>query len=397
MAYLCRYSRNPLRLSASGIKMNSYFTELLEDGVPDSVPANGFDFLDLFDEYVASTQKTWAHDRTLSVGASEAFGCIRKNWFTKNGVERDPEYQESWGAMRRGDLIENHHVVPALIEGLRRRGMDLILAGEDQNTIVDDRSSATLDGLIVGAPRDLLANYGVPDIKSDSVVCEMKSFDPRINLSEEKAIHRGQAQMQMGLIRETTEHRPHYAVVLYVNASWLDDIRPFVVEWDERIYRIGRERNDLTFTVTDPGQLAPEGKLDGSCTYCPFTRACASVSVNRVPPKRKPLGKKEVDTQDSGLIEELDQLVHEAKALSKRKKEIERDEAAAREKVQQALIRANESRAVGRDWKVSYTTVAGRKTLSRLKMEEAGLDPADFEEEGAGYEKLTITVGGAEE
>jgi hypothetical protein len=379
----------------------SYFESLLKDGVPDTIPSDGFTFEDLFDEYVASTQKTWKHDRRTSVGASEAFGCIRKTWLSKRGAEKgyekDKTYKEAWGAMRRGDLIENYHVVPAVEAGLARRGLTLILAGTGQDTILDGNTSATLDGLIIdptGAklPRDFLAYYGIPDIDEDSVVLEMKSFDPRINITEEKAIHRGQTQMQMGLIRETTEYKPRYAVVLYVNASWLDDIRPYVVEFDDNVYNIGRERNEKVFSIDDPAKFGAEGKLDGMCDYCPFTQACAKISTERVPASRKALGKKEVDAQDQSLVTELDSVVADIAALKKEKKDVERRLEEANENARQILIESNESRAVGNGWKVSYTTVAGRKTLSADKLIEAGLNPHDYMEQGAGYEKLTVTL-----
>ena len=383
----------------------TYFEELMELGVPATLPADGFTFEDLFDEfYVNDCQKTWSHDRAKSVGASEAFGCMRKSWFGKRGkefgFEKDPDYKESWGAVRRGDIIENYQIVPAVRKGLERRGLNLIMEGDDQETIVDGVSSATLDGLIIdpsGAllPRDFLSYYGVdPEVfgDQDSVVLEMKSFDPRINIAQEKAIHRGQTQMQMGLIRETTKYKPNYAVVLYVNASWLDDIRPFVIEYDEAVYQIGRERAEKVFTVEDPALLMAEGKLDGMCAYCPFQRSCADVSVKRVPEKRKALTKKEVEAQDQSLVEELDALVRDLEMRKKDKKAIEREVEEMNEAIRQKLIEANESRAVGQGWKASYTTIAGRKTISKAKLEEAGLDPEDFMEQGAGYEKLTVTV-----
>ncbi|UVD36517.1 exonuclease [Rhodobacter phage RcXuper] len=378
----------------------TYFEELLQYGVPETLPKEGFTFEDLFDEFVAGSQKTWKHDRSASVGASEAFGCIRKSWFGKRGKDfgftKDPEYHESWGAVRRGDLLENYHVVPAVRSGLKRRGLELIMEGENQDTIIDGVSSATLDGLIIdptGAklPKDFLAFYGIPEIDEDSVVLEMKSFDPRIAIAQEKAIHRGQTQMQMGLIRETSKYKPRYAVVLYVNASWIDDIRPFVVEYDESVYQIGRARARKVFEIDDPAMLGAEGKLDGMCDYCPFQRACAEVSVKRVPASRKALTKKEIEAQDNSLVEEISDLAVELRDLKLQKKELERKIEEHNEGIRQKLIMANESRAVGQGWKASYTVVAGRKTLSKAKMEEAGLNPEDFMEEGAGYEKLTVT------
>ena len=38
----------------------------------------------IFDSYYESRQKTWAHDRSKTVGASEVFGCVRKGWFEKH-------------------------------------------------------------------------------------------------------------------------------------------------------------------------------------------------------------------------------------------------------------------------------------------------------------------------
>jgi hypothetical protein len=72
------------------------------------------DFAEAFHTFVGANQKTWAHDRTKSVGASEAFGCLRKAWFSKHETPKDPEYKESWGALQRGDLIEQHFAEPAV-------------------------------------------------------------------------------------------------------------------------------------------------------------------------------------------------------------------------------------------------------------------------------------------
>ena len=136
----------------------TYYEDLLKDGVPEAISPEGFAFEDLYDEHIANNQKTWPQDRRLTVGASEVFSCIRKTWFTKrghlHGVVKDSEYTESYGATERGNIIENNYIVPAMVKGLQRRGMDLIMAGEGQDTIFDGIHSATLDGLIINAPKD---------------------------------------------------------------------------------------------------------------------------------------------------------------------------------------------------------------------------------------------------
>lgn len=383
----------------------SYYTELMAEGVPATIPADGFTFEDCFDEYVASKQKTWKYDRNLMVGASECFGCIRKTWFGKRGKEFDygvdADHEENWGAMRRGDIMENHLIVPAIREGLERRGMALIMEGDDQETIRDGYNSATLDGLVVPTdpalggklPKDFLEYYGFEgDLDADSVVLEMKSFDPRIEIKQAKAIHHGQTQMQMGLVRETTEYKPEYAIVIYVNASWYDDIRPFLVEYSETEYLIGRERNEKVFEVDDPALFAPEGKLDGDCKYCKYTDACSIVSTGRVPEKRDALKAKEVDGQDKDMLERMDVLVQNQAALKAVEKQTKRELEEANEAIRQELINAGTSRAVGEDWKVFYSAQAGAKRLSTALMIEAGLDPDDYKEQGNGFEKLTVTT-----
>jgi hypothetical protein len=198
--------------------------------------------------------------------------------------------------------------------------------------------------------------------------------------------------MQMGLIRDTTDYNPNWAIVLYVNASWVDDIKAFPVEFDPEVYELGRNRAERVFAQDDPAMFMAEGKLDGSCEYCPFEKSCRSVSTDRVPPKREPLKAKEVANQDQKLISELDEVVHQLAVAKQHKKDIEHQVETLNEEVRQKLIAANQSRAVGDDWKASYTTVKGKKTLSKEKLIEAGHDPEDFMQEGSGYEKLTVTM-----
>lgn len=382
--------------------MPTYYDELIANGVPDKIPSDGFTFEDLFDEHIASNQKTWKQDRRLTVGASECFGCIRKTWFTKRGHEfdiaPDETYEENWGAMERGNIIENHFIVPGVEEGLRRRGLELIMAGDGQDTILDDIHSATLDGLIIdptGAPlpRDLLAYYDIPDIGvQDSVVLEMKSFDPRLTLNHEKAVHRGQTQMQMGLIREKTDYKPEMAVLMYINASWLSDMRIFVIPYEDEVYRIGRERNDKVFGLDDAGMFAAEGKMDGLCAYCNFQGACQKITEARVPTARKALTKKEVAAQDTEFVDSLTPLVLQRNAVNDDLKQAKTKLEGLNEEIRQALISEGTSRAVGDNWKVTYTAQAGRKTLSKHLMEADGIDPEKYMQEGGSFEKLTVTV-----
>jgi len=380
-----------------------YYDDLIRDGVPASIEPEGFTFEDLFDEHIASNQKTWKQDRRLTVGASECFGCIRKSFFTKRGddlgYEQDKDWSESWGAMERGNIIENSYIVPAFEEGLKRRGLKLIMAGDGQDTILDGIHSATLDGLVIsedGAPlpRDFLAYYGVEDIGENvySIVVEMKSFDPRLSLQHEKPVHRGQTQMQMGLVRDKTEYKPETAVLIYVNASWLDDIRVFIIDYEEDIYNIGRTRNEKVFGIDDPALFAPEGKLDDMCKYCKYQNVCNTVTQKRVPNARKALTKKEIDAQGQEVLDDLRPFVLKRNDIKEQIKALDVLVEGYNEDIRQKLIEAGTSRAVADDFKATYTFQKGKKTLSKDKLIAAGLDPEDFMNEGNGFEKLTVTV-----
>jgi len=169
--------------------------------------------------HVAQNPKIWAHDRDLTVGASEIGQCARKTWFAKNDTPADPDHIDRYGAKLRGDLIEAHYWEPGIRAQLPD-GVELMFAGREQKTLVDGYLSATSDGLLVGLPRDCLRWLGVDDLGGDCLVVECKSIDPRVDLREAKAEHAFQVHCQMGLIRLCSEHEPSYALISYTDA-WL--------------------------------------------------------------------------------------------------------------------------------------------------------------------------------
>jgi hypothetical protein len=237
----------------------------------------------VFQAHIDANQKTWEFDRKESLGASEAFGCIREGFFKKRGDEfgftEDGGEPQSWGAMERGNLIENHFFAPAFKHHLPEP-LAILYEGDNQKTLVKGRSSATPDGLITGLipGEPFTIKVGkktivIDDPKSDCIVVENKSHDSRANVSEEKARHRGQTIVQMGLMRETTKHRPYYAIIVYIDASFIDHISAFVVEFDLKVYEFAKKRADQIWAAKSPLALVAEGKLDGSCEYCKFTKA----------------------------------------------------------------------------------------------------------------------------
>lgn len=339
---------------------------------PKMAPA---DFDAFFNGYIDSTKKHWGHDRTKTLGGSEVFGCIRKAWYSRHGVKKDSDYIESWGATRRGDLIENHHVVPAMDWASNNYGFKIDYTGTDQQTLFCDGvpMSVTPDGLIHGIPKNWLEKYGIPDIKSDCVMFEIKSIDPRVDLSEEKSIHHGQTQIQMGLVRENTKFSPHYAVILYVNASFFDDMNVFIVEWSEAKYAIAKKRAHTVYETESPNLLLREGLIDDSCKYCPYQSSCIETMVAAMP---KPLDDEEQKARkkkgwraDPKLVAALDELMqrgHEARAAVKKAK---KEDELVKEQIKSVLREFGERGARDNGWSLSYSMADGRKTLDKERIE----------------------------
>jgi histone H3/H4 len=325
------------------------------------------DFDRFFQGWIDSTKKQWGHDRTLTLGGSEVFGCIRKAWYSRHGATKDSDYHESWGATRRGDMIENHHVVPAMEWASANDGFKVDYAGSDQQTLFCDGvpMSVTPDGLIHGIGRDWLSRYGIADIKSDCVMFEIKSIDPRVDLSEEKSIHHGQTQIQMGLVRENTKFSPHYAVILYVNASFLDDMNVFIVEWDEKKYEVAKARAHVVYETESPNLLMREGRIDGSCTYCPFKGTCIETMVASMPAEltKEQEKKRKKEGTNPLLLARLDDVMDRAHKARAAKKKAEKVDELAKEELKAILREFGERKAKDANWSLSYSMSPGRKTV----------------------------------
>lgn len=356
------------------------------------------DFEKIFHEHVSANQRVFSVDRAKTLGASETFACLRRSWFVKFGEKvgfvKD-EDDQSWGATERGNIIENSFVVPAM----RSSGLELYMVGEDQETLVDGLNSATPDGLIAGLPANALEKYGIPDIKSDCILLEIKSIDPRVSLDEEKTIHHGQVQMQMGIVRAQTKYKPCFAVIIYVDASFLDVIYPFVVEFDERKYKSGKIRADILFNKVglegSPGEITPEGKLSDECRYCPWKGACSAVTANLVPTTDD---SKNVD--ESTLNQMLD-LIHEQKDAKKLADEALAVKESINQRIKDLLV-ANKTKrmrslpvAKGSNqptWSVSWSSLDGKETFDKDAALADGVDIPKYMKTGNPYDRLTVTI-----
>lgn len=337
----------------------------------------------LLQQYGAGLRKEWAYDRLNTHGSSEAGRCARQSAFAKLEVPPDLGYVPTWGAALRGDIIEADFFVPGLHTSLPP-GVELLYAGRDQVTRVDGYLSATPDGLLVGVPRDCLAHLGVPDIGCDELLIECKSIDPRMHLRSAKPEHAFQVQVAMGVLRATTEHQPKYALLTYINASFLNDITEFAIKFDQAVYRAAHDRARRILGAADPGELPPEGKMAGGaeCRYCGWAEQCIGATIASIPTSSSGLG--------DNAVSELKGLRDIERRLADQGAEFEMLHAAACEAIKQFLREHGVRQHRDKDWSVSWAPVAGRQTLDTKALEAAGIDVEAYRKEGKAGERLIV-------
>lgn len=338
--------------------------------------------------YAQAKQRSWATDRSQTVGASEVGQCARKVFWTKNegdvryGAPRDPGYIDGWGARVRGSVYEDQFWYPALRLAYGDR---LLFAGPDQRTFVSGFLSATPDGLLTGlTPGEIAEGSGV------SVMAECKTADPRTNLVEAKAENVFQTHVQMGIVREQTLYKPTHSILSYTDASFWNEVVEFVIPFDQKIYDSAKKRAALVMTATEANELKPEGWIAGGreCEYCPFTKACG-ITRRSVP---------EVDVKpDPQFVAEMTDM-----ALAAKRFEVARDAADEQlRETQQAIRDRLRSHGVRKiPGVVNWSHVKGRtsydNTAIRNAAVKAGVDVEQFSTVGEPTDRLTISVNPAE-
>lgn len=362
-----------------------------------STSVTEIDIASMFDTYIAGKQKVWKHDRTTTAGASEVFNCLRKQVFDKRaaefGAEPDDDYDEDWGAMERGNILEDHFVVPALEATLPALGLELHFAGQsNQETLVLGRNSATPDGLITNIPEGTLI---IKDREMQTelqigpegcIGLEFKSIDPRANLVEERSKHRYQSQVGLGLINEVTEWKPRYWVIIYVDASFVSKIRHFVIEEDALVYKTAKERAISIWEFDSPSAAPPEGKFDGGCEHCRWRKACGDATLS----SWKQL-------EDVGENPAAAEAIHQ-QVMTYLKAKKDSEQAAlefeeAKQALKEALTTVGARRVVSSIYRVNWSTTKGKKTLDQKALKASGLvDLEPFMKTGAGWDTLTVTL-----
>jgi hypothetical protein len=354
--------------------------------IDEELPEGAIDFNSFFQSYSEANEKEWKYDRRASLGASEVFQCLRKSFFEKWGYEPDDNHEDDWGAAKRGDIIEENFFVPGVL-ALLKNGEQLEMAGKEQETLRKGRLSATPDGLVTGAARTALAQLGIDDILSDCFVTECKSHDPRADVKQEKAVHRGQVQVQMGLIRELTDYKPEYAVIFYFDASWLSKISFFVIRFDPKVYEAAKKRAEIVFTDQDPENVPAEGLIDDTCDTCKFHEECAIASKRAIPSTKRKI-------EDPAILDELAALASKRAALDRAKKDAEADLKQINALIKDTLKKYDTKGAGDDRFNISLTWCKGKKSTDLLAMQQDGIDVESYQNEGVGYEMLRVTTKG---
>jgi hypothetical protein len=325
----------------------------------------------LIHAYAETLEKTWAHDRSKTVGASEIGSCMRRTWFSKRDAPRDPDYQDGWGSKLRGTIMEDAFWVPALRSQLPE-GAQLLYAGTEQQTLVKGYLSATTDGIIILA-------------SGECINLDCKTFHPNTDLRKEKDAHSFQVQIQMGLIRECTNHKPNVSILSYINASDWSDIREFIIPFNSKVYEHAKLRARMIMTTERAIELLPEGKLSGGkeCGWCPWSSHCADITVQGIPHNNTEMLPHEE-------ILRLEVLVNSAREAAATKEETAGQHAQALEAIKQFLREHNIRRFKGDGFSVSYSAMSGRATLDLSAVEAAGIDLSPYYKTGSPSERLVV-------
>ncbi|MBY0395317.1 MAG: hypothetical protein K2X91_02460, partial [Thermoleophilia bacterium] len=317
--------------------------------------------------------------------------CARRVFFANNeddavyGRARDGDHEDRWGARVRGSVYEAAWWVPAL---RRAYGDRLLWVGDDQVTLADEYLSATPDGLLTGCAADALAHLGISDIGGDCLLLECKTADPRTRLDVAKPEHVYQVQVQLGLVRLLTPHRPGFTVISYTDTSFWDEVREFPVAFDPQVFATARERARAIMTARSADEIRPEGIVAGGreCDLCPFTTACGRARAARVPERADPL-----DEETASAVADLAGRIRAGRAAVA---DLERETRALEQALRDAMAEVGSRRAEAGGFRVTWSAVKGRPAYDHKAIREAaaaaGVDIERFVTTGDPTDRLVI-------
>ena len=328
-------------------------------------------------------------DRREFLTSSEVAMCLRKAYFSKNPEQYPPKVSGS-GTGENGFTERGHAIEAWLVKKLKpliNMKWQIEYMGEDQRSFYDPELG------ISGTPDGLLTS---PDGKK--WLLEIKSIDPRFNKNNlPKKGHIYQTQQNMFLVQLCLDIKLEGAVLLYIDASNVYDIKEYPMVYDTNLVNESIKRADMLWTANNPDDLEPEGIYNGDCEYCLFTHHCSKVvdmqkTLERLGPEATPFFGDPHD--DSGETESLndeermqvEQWLQSWEGL----KQYEADKKEVDGEVRQLVIRYNGRLQVD-GWQITGTTQSGRETIDKKLMEADGLDLNKYMKTGAPFVVLKVT------
>ena len=335
------------------------------------------------DHYAKSLEegKPKRDDRAKTVGASEIGQCMRKIHWRKKGYAADSGFEQRYGAHVRGTLMEKSFWEPAL---RARFGGKLHYSGEYQRQFTVGNLSSTPDGLVTEVEAGALREYGVEDC-SGSFLVECKTVDPRTHMNAAREDNVFQVQVQLGTVREASDHKPEYALVTYLDASFWDEVTVYVVKFDPKVYEVAKARATMVLTAKSGADLPPEGYIAGGkeCEYCPYQKPCG---VAQQPPG----GQAQADL-DPQLVAELVDLCKQIVWARQTSADWEKQARSFQEEVKARLREKGLSRVPG---VVYWSSVKGRESLDipaiKALLKELRVDIENYSTVGQPTDRLSI-------
>lgn len=309
---------------------------------------------------VIDARKTWSVDRSKYLNASEALSCVRKQWFSKH---EPSTAAEDWGFARRGTHGEKY-----VVEMLRASGLELMFAGEDQESVADEdlRISATPDGVLFNA-------------SGAHIALEIKTIDPRTNRANlPRAGHVAQIQIGMELVRKVRGLDIESGLIVYMDASNFNQLDVYQIERNPGILGEMELRAGQVLRTRNVDRLDREGRSSGECKTCPYADRCG-VDLTET----KAFTRSNRGSQLDAIVQRYVEIKETQDTLSEEKDQIA-------EEIKEELRKRNTASTIVGDIEVELASVAGRSSLDQKAMEKAGIDLTPFKKTGLPSERLTV-------
>lgn len=323
-------------------------------------------------------------DRTEFLTSSETAQCLRKAFFSKNNDKYKPKLTGS-GSGENGYSERGHAIEAWLVQKLmplKRMGYKFEYMGKDQRSFYDSDLgiSGTPDGLIT-----------TPDGKH--WLLEIKSIDPRFNKNNlPKKGHVNQTQQNMFLVINCLGIKLEGAVLVYIDASNVYDIREFPMAYDEEMVEEGLNRSDTLWNATEPDDLEPEGIYNGDCEYCAYTHHCSQVvNMQKTLERLGSVAAPFLEGETEGLNAEERMRVEQYIAAWEGLKQYSNEKEEVEGEVKRVLMEHHGLMQVD-GYKLVGNMQAGRETIDKKLMEADGLDVSKYTKQGAPFVVLKITA-----